>query len=321
MYCSLTRTWTRTWTPLFCRRGYATITRLVRPSAHDLELYLGNRTEPGTPALLEGVLSSWRAIEEWKDIDNLRRAITPNGKDAAASVPIEISIGGAGYNQPRKENTSDRLHTILDMPFVDFVNNVFSDEKRDIPPNMSYYLAQYDLIEKMPHLVDYFGGQDQFPRTKQATNLSTTRNKETSTTKSILQSYIGLGHLYSTRMWLGHEGTITPIHCDPYHNLFCGVNGTKTILLLPPHLKEELFIYSVPETMRNTSQIPAYLTFSDENATEEGRRQYPRFFSEQVRTEGILTEVQPGQVVIIPKGWWHAVRADTRAVSVNFWFL
>lgn len=55
--------------------------------------------------------------------------------------------------------------------------------------------------------------------------------------------------------WLGPEGTVSPLHTDPRHNVFCQIAGSKVVLLFPA-AAPGLYPFTVGLTT-NTSQVDA----------------------------------------------------------------
>jgi hypothetical protein len=53
--------------------------------------------------------------------------------------------------------------------------------------------------------------------------------------------------------WFGPEGTISPLHFDPYQNLLAQVVGSKYIKLIHPKFSDR--VYPLPGKMFNSSQV------------------------------------------------------------------
>lgn len=107
------------------------------------------------------------------------------------------------------------------------------------------------------------------------------------------------------RFWVGPAGTVTPLHCDYDDNIFAQVWGTKRIFLAPPHHDE--FLYP--------SEANAILFGSPVNPEAPDFDQFP------LAREASLVEVivNPGDMLYVPAGWYHYVRALTFSLSSNRW--
>jgi hypothetical protein len=107
------------------------------------------------------------------------------------------------------------------------------------------------------------------------------------------------------RFWLGPAGTVTPLHCDYDDNVFAQIWGTKRIFLAPPHHDE--FLYP-----REANPILFGSPFDPEAPD------FDRFpLARQAATVEVI--VHPGDMLYVPAGWYHQVRALTFSLSSNRW--
>ncbi len=107
------------------------------------------------------------------------------------------------------------------------------------------------------------------------------------------------------RFWLGPAGTVTPLHCDYDDNIFAQIWGTKRIFLSPPHHDE--FLY--------TREANAILFGSPFNPEAPDFEKFP------LARQASMIEciVHPGELLYVPAGWYHQVRALTFSLSSNRW--
>ena len=107
------------------------------------------------------------------------------------------------------------------------------------------------------------------------------------------------------RFWVGPAGTVTPLHCDYDDNIFAQVWGTKRIFLAPPH--HAPFLYP-----REANAILFGSPFDPEA---------PDFDKYPLARQACMTEciVNPGDMLYVPAGWFHQVRALTFSLSSNRW--
>lgn len=107
------------------------------------------------------------------------------------------------------------------------------------------------------------------------------------------------------RFWLGPARTVTPLHCDYDDNLFAQLLGTKRIFLAPPHHDE--FLYATEATP---------LLFASRFDPEA-----PDFEQFPLARQATLVEciVKPGDMLYVPAGWYHQVRALSFSLSSNRW--
>ena len=100
--------------------------------------------------------------------------------------------------------------------------------------------------------------------------------------------------------WFGPAGTVTPLHHDPCNILVAQVNGRKRVRLIPSTQWEHVYIGA------------SYVSDIDCERPDLVRR--PAF-----RHATILdVTISPGEVLFIPVGWSHHVRALEPSISVSF---
>ncbi|XP_053675380.1 bifunctional peptidase and arginyl-hydroxylase JMJD5 [Anopheles nili] len=186
------------------------------------------------------------------------------------TVPIEL---GSQYSS---DDWSQKL-----MKFREFVEQNICDNPGTSATigHPAAYLAQHDLFDQIPALrrdivvPDYIGRTDISPRIK---------------------------------AWLGPEGTISPLHTDPCHNLLCQVFGAKTVILARPEDTDKLYPHD-HFVLHNTSQVDAR------------RPDYEKFpLMREVSFHRVT--LRRGDVLYIPPKWWHYVESLSPSFSVSFWF-
>ncbi|WP_219135491.1 cupin-like domain-containing protein [Janthinobacterium sp. UMAB-60] len=107
------------------------------------------------------------------------------------------------------------------------------------------------------------------------------------------------------RFWVGPAGTVTPLHCDYDDNIFAQVWGRKRIMLSPPH--HDVFLYP--------SEANAILFGSPFDPEAPDFERFP------LARQATMIEclVEPGDMLYVPAGWYHQVRALTFSLSSNRW--
>jgi len=107
------------------------------------------------------------------------------------------------------------------------------------------------------------------------------------------------------RFWLGPVGTMTPLHCDFDDNIFAQVWGSKRIFLAPPH--HDAFVYA------NEANPVLFGSPFDPEAPDFDT--YP--LARDAATVSCV--VEPGDMLYVPAGWFHQVRALEFSLSANRW--
>ncbi|XP_009639134.1 HSPB1-associated protein 1 [Egretta garzetta] len=110
-------------------------------------------------------------------------------------------------------------------------------------------------------------------------------------------------------LWIGSEGANTPCHLDSYGcNLVLQVQGRKRWHLFPPG--DTSFLYPTRIPYEESS------IFSKVNVANPDLKCFPKFRN----TTAHVVTLSPGQVLLIPRHWWHYVESiDPITVSINSW--
>jgi hypothetical protein len=116
---------------------------------------------------------------------------------------------------------------------------------------------------------------------------------------------------YGPRIWIGSQVKVQT-HFDLQYNIACVVGGRRRFTLFPPEQIVNLYPGPIDFTPSGTplSMVPFV-------APDLAR--YPRY-AEALR-HARSAELEPGDAIYIPYGWWHHVESLTRFnVLVNYWW-
>lgn len=114
----------------------------------------------------------------------------------------------------------------------------------------------------------------------------------------------GKGDVYASSIWLGSAPTYTPLHRDPNPNLFVQLCGAKRVRLLPPHVGDEVF----RDVQREVGGSGDARMRGEEMMHGPERGVLERKVWEEGREGMVECEMQAGDGVFIPLGWWHSVK-------------
>lgn len=169
--------------------------------------------------------------------------------------------------------TSDNWSQSL-MKFEEFVQNHVLSTNSD---SDKVYLAQHDLFDQIPELKD-----------------------------DIMQPEYISDPSPRIKAWFGPEGTLSPLHTDPTHNLLCQVLGKKRVILANPDETSKLYAHE-HFILNNTSQV------------DVEKIDYDKFpLCKNVKFLKVL--LQQGDILYIPPKWWHHVRSLSPSFSISYWF-
>jgi predicted 2-oxoglutarate/Fe(II)-dependent dioxygenase YbiX len=104
----------------------------------------------------------------------------------------------------------------------------------------------------------------------------------------------------SAKLWMGPEGTVTPLHFDEHSILFAQIYGRKYFKLVPS--ADYRLIYPRDR----------YYSFVDPESVDLDC--YPLF----ARACVMDVVLDPGDSLFLPAGWWHWVRSLSPSISATF---
>lgn len=119
------------------------------------------------------------------------------------------------------------------------------------------------------------------------------------------------GHTATARLWVGNA-TVVSTHYDLADNLMCSIAGKRRVTLFPPEQLNNLYIGPIDFTLSGQPVSMVELEQPD-------LKRYPRFAEALQHAQ--VVELEPGDVLYIPKLWWHHVQslAPVNAM-VNYWW-
>jgi hypothetical protein len=109
------------------------------------------------------------------------------------------------------------------------------------------------------------------------------------------------------KLWLGSAGTVMPLHFDVSLNLYALVTGKKRFVLYPPAQSRLLYPCGF------FSKAP---NFAEVDPEVPDRARFPRFAN--ARPLGCV--LSGGEVLYLPRGWWHHVRSIEDSIAIGFWY-
>jgi hypothetical protein len=111
-----------------------------------------------------------------------------------------------------------------------------------------------------------------------------------------------------TQFWLGGQGTITPAHFDVADNLLGLVRGHKRVLLWSADDYPHLYVNPTAARHERNSRMGSL--------EDVDLARWPLF----ANARALRCELNAGEMLFIPLGWFHYVNTTTFTVGVNhFW--
>jgi lysine-specific demethylase 8 len=250
------------------------IERIDRLSPRD---FLESFVKPGRPVVLQGLVEQW-PVAKW-DLSYLRGHL--------GQTPMRYERWEGASTDPTDYLRKTNMRRVNQMPFADLVDLMERPDASTERP----YLTQYDILKSHPGLrgdvsplFDWMVGPGYLPAS--------------------LKERMRIGPL----LWLGPEGTLSPVHFDMLWNLFVQVRGSKRFILFSPEDAGNLYYPHRP--------FEWAVHFSPVDVESPDLARHPRF-SQATPME---VEVREGDILFIPPLWWHHVRSLAPSISLNLWW-
>jgi [histone H3]-dimethyl/trimethyl-L-lysine36 demethylase len=196
------------------------------------------------------------------------------------TVPVEV---GDHYLAEGWGQRLVRFGDFLDKHVLGRDNPALKDHEESTLEGRAY-LAQHPLLDQIPDL---------------AADIST-------------PEYCVLGEegeVNAVNAWIGPAGTVSPLHTDPHHNLLCQVAGRKYLRLYSPEQKGAMR----PPGSGMTANTSTVDLDDPPKAGEEGGAEF-------AAAPFLECQLDEGEALYLPPGWWHYVKSLSPSISVSFWW-
>jgi ribosomal protein L16 Arg81 hydroxylase len=109
------------------------------------------------------------------------------------------------------------------------------------------------------------------------------------------------------KLWLGPAGVGSPLHQDLTENLYAQIAGRKQVTLFHPRDGRHLYRHPLLSRLPNFSRV-------DIEAPDPIR--FPRF----PKARPLRVVLEPGDLLYLPRRWWHQMRCLDFSISVSDWW-
>ena len=244
-----------------------------------------------SPVIITNAMSAWPAMEKWRDPSYLKR------KAASRLVPVETYSEQDATQTYLSDSWEQRVMSLgaFIEKYIEGSDSSDGDGGEGGQGGRGY-LAQHQLFDQIPSLRDDIV-------TPPYCHALTATDKAAPALSYGGQTRTGSDPLVSA--WLGPAGTVSPLHNDPYNNILAQVVGRKYLRLYD--CRDTAAVYPREGCQCNNSFVDV-----DQVDVEA----FP-LFSAAPSWQCIL---ESGEMLFIPRHWWHYVRSLDISFSVSFWF-
>ena len=258
--------------------------------------FYDNYISTSTPVLFvnaaAGHALNWRAISAWRDHSYLVQS--------SEDCLVPIVFGGCEENQSGNEQRTKvtmSFHKFLTLLLLRNGNDEDEETSAASTTNTSTsskstsssrgYLKQVDL-ETFPLLRKDVAPEDMF-------------------CPPLNRWWYWFPMFGTCNMWMGNSfSNKTGLHNDDEENVLCQIIGSKKVLLIAPSEKKHVYVNDLYDSGTECCDV---------NASSPDLQQHPLFA--QVKQIYSVT-LHPGDVLYIPKYWYHEVQPISISISINY---
>lgn len=247
----------------------------------------------GTPVVLRGALKSWPAMSLWtsESLGERLRTCHPDQRLLLQTTVIEQD-GGKGA-----------IWSVPVQAFVDYLAG-----RRQGSKARNLYISEWeDIDEECPDILEDVMGMWPFTDSLPWGPMLPFSNFifDASGGRLDIGEMTGMDSPLYPALWWGPGGVRTGLHYDTEQfNLLCQVRGRKNVTFMSPAQTPHLYMNDVWDQSAGISRV---------NMWDVDEKQYPRF-RDAVRAHVVI---EPGDVLVVPAYWWHAVESLTESISVS----
>ncbi|PRP73186.1 hypothetical protein PROFUN_03500 [Planoprotostelium fungivorum] len=259
--------------------------RIEAPSVEVLESFIIQ----SKPFVLTGVVDRWPAYTLWRDPEYL---ISKIGSDTM--VPLRTHFMRAhqrqkeSLNDENKRKNEEWLGECQQVSMRTFMNHWMEykewTQEKDVMEQF-YYLASLPINKHFPSLTDDFE-VPHHPRSQKK----------------------------SGNLWIGNKGQITPVHYD-YSTGDPGMDGLHAVVV-----GRKTFKLFDPQYNANFIPTKKFWGKFHQAVVDADGLPDPVENPSYARCRYIEVDLREGELLFIPKLWWHHVTTTEPSVSINFWF-
>lgn len=112
-------------------------------------------------------------------------------------------------------------------------------------------------------------------------------------------------HLCEHSAWISNQGARTGYHFDFMDNVLTQLRGRKQLVLVAPTFGPEMY---------PSDRFDFYARLSGVDGFEPDLERFPRFAGARAAEQ--VFDLEPGDGLYIPRGWWHRAESMTASISM-----
>ena len=123
--------------------------------------------------------------------------------------------------------------------------------------------------------------------------------------------WVDPARIWSANLWIGAGNNRTLLHYDPWNSIQILREGKKTFYILPETASPQMHQY-------HPLNFKALYLGKVLHSKVKPIGIQPQYAKELQGLKGFKAEIGPGDVIMIPAGFWHYVESEGRNIGINF---
>ena len=111
---------------------------------------------------------------------------------------------------------------------------------------------------------------------------------------------------------------MSSLHRDPYENIYTVICGKKIFKLFPPTSRGKIIYKEFPVVRCHFNQSLRKWEKKHEKGIDSVK--WIENGVDGVASEPMIVEVNPGETLYLPAGWFHQVHQEDNTIAVNYWY-
>ncbi|KAI5063956.1 hypothetical protein GOP47_0020626 [Adiantum capillus-veneris] len=253
------------------------------------------------PLVYEASVKSWPSFSKWHPAEGGLKYL----KDIASGEIVQAMLSSSGNNFYGDIRSHERVELTFG-DYLDYAQHLYNKMSAEVE-GKGYCDFENMRLGHECHLMEktrlYLAQVPMFSKDEKSAPLRALMRD------IAMPSYLNPASVANINLWMTAYESKSSTHYDPYHNILCVVVGQKKVTLWPPSATPYLYPHPVYGEASNHSSV---------DFVKPDERKHPLFKRAMEFCQ--VVELQAGDALFIPEGWYHQVDSHSFTLAVNLWW-